>query len=147
MIYMKMVKRVNPKSSHCKERKSFFISINFVSTGLSKKLSFWPTRYMKWWMFTKLMMGIISWCMQVKSVGCTWLHVNYISVKLGKNKKRKKKRVQSTLKTSDSRSTTGKVHNLLYQIEDAIIKRHGVTLYTTKKKKLPVIIITYHWSL
>ena len=33
---MKMVKRVNPKSCHYKERKSFFISINFVTTGLSK---------------------------------------------------------------------------------------------------------------
>ena len=36
MIYMNMVKRVNPKSCHYKERKSFFISINFVTTGLSK---------------------------------------------------------------------------------------------------------------
>ena len=135
MIYMKMIKRVNPKSSHYKERKSFFTSINFVSTGLSKKVTFWPSCYMKLWMFTKLMVDIISWCMQVKSVCYTWLHVNYISVKPGENKKRKKKRVQSTLKTSDSRSTTGKMHNLLHPIEDTIIERHGVTLYTTKKRK------------
>ena len=34
---MKTVKRVNPKSCHYKERKSFSISINFVTTGLSKR--------------------------------------------------------------------------------------------------------------
>ena len=57
MLFEKAVKRVNPQSSHHKE-KIFLYFLNFCI-------------YTRWWMLTKLIIGIISWCMKVKLLCCT----------------------------------------------------------------------------